>query len=102
MRRAILFTVLLAACGTPSEAPPDAAPAPAPAPADAAAPTDAASSATDAAPPDAAPPAPDALPGKTEGCPDGMVLVEGNYCPAVAQRCVEHHDEYEKDQKRKS
>jgi formylglycine-generating enzyme required for sulfatase activity len=29
-----------------------------------------------------------------------MVLVDGSYCPAVAQRCVEHHDEYLKDQAR--
>jgi formylglycine-generating enzyme required for sulfatase activity len=41
---------------------------------------------------------PDAgLPGKTEGCPEGMVLVEGEYCPSVEQKCLEHSKEYDKD-----
>lgn len=30
-----------------------------------------------------------------------MVLVEGEYCPDVEQRCLEHHKEYAGDQKRK-
>src|SRR5262245_46791645 len=25
------------------------------------------------------------LPGRTDGCPDGMLRVEGSYCPAVMQ-----------------
>jgi formylglycine-generating enzyme required for sulfatase activity len=43
-----------------------------------------------------------APPGRTEGCPEGMVRVEGSYCPNVEQVCVEHHEEYEKDAKKKS
>lgn len=34
------------------------------------------------------------LPGRTEGCLVGMVRVEGEYCPAVMQDCVEWHPEY--------
>jgi formylglycine-generating enzyme len=30
-----------------------------------------------------------------------MVLVAGGYCPSVDQRCIEHHEEYAKDTKRK-
>jgi sulfatase modifying factor 1 len=60
------------------------------APADAGAPEDA-----------SAPPATAALPGRTEGCPDGMVLVEGDYCPDVRQVCREHHEEFAKDEARK-
>jgi formylglycine-generating enzyme required for sulfatase activity len=37
------------------------------------------------------------LPGRTDGCEVGMVRVEGDYCPDVDQRCVEHHKEYEKN-----
>ena len=33
-------------------------------------------------------------PGSTQGCPEGMVRVEGEYCPVVTQNCVEHHKEY--------
>jgi formylglycine-generating enzyme len=40
----------------------------------------------------AAPPL--SLPGRTDGCAEGMVRVEGEYCPGAAQRCVEHHKEY--------
>ncbi|WP_438019362.1 SUMF1/EgtB/PvdO family nonheme iron enzyme [Sorangium sp. So ce315] len=40
--------------------------------------------------------APVALPGSTEGCPDGMVRVEGEYCPAVVQECLEYHPEWTK------
>ncbi len=36
-----------------------------------------------------------ALPGKTEGCPEGMVLNEGPYCPALTQNCLDHHTEYD-------
>jgi formylglycine-generating enzyme required for sulfatase activity len=38
------------------------------------------------------------LPGQTDGCPDGMVRVEGEYCPAVVQECLEHHPEWKKRQ----
>ncbi|MBK8252463.1 MAG: SUMF1/EgtB/PvdO family nonheme iron enzyme [Polyangiaceae bacterium] len=41
------------------------------------------------------------LPGKTEGCPPNMVLVEGDYCPEVLQKCLEHHEEFKKDEARK-
>ena len=64
--------------------------------ADAAAPTADPDAATD---PDAALDA--ALPGRTEGCPDGMLLVEGNYCPEAIQKCIEHHDEFANDERRK-
>lgn len=33
-------------------------------------------------------------PARTDGCPDGMVRVEGEYCPAVIQDCIVHHPEY--------
>ncbi len=33
----------------------------------------------------------------TEGCPDGMVRVEGEYCPTLLHRCLEHHPEYVKN-----
>ncbi len=42
-----------------------------------------------------------ALPGTSEGCPSDMVRVEGNYCPNVLQKCIEHHTEFDKDQKKK-
>jgi hypothetical protein len=29
-------------------------------------------------------------------CPAGMVLIEGDFCPAALQRCAKHHDEWEK------
>ncbi|MGE0324206.1 MAG: SUMF1/EgtB/PvdO family nonheme iron enzyme [Polyangiaceae bacterium] len=31
----------------------------------------------------------------TEGCPDGMVRVTGNYCKGMVQTCKKHHPEYE-------
>jgi formylglycine-generating enzyme len=37
---------------------------------------------------------PDPLPGRTEGCTDGMVRVDGDYCPALTQDCAEWHPEY--------
>lgn len=46
--------------------------------------------------------APAALPGRTDGCPDGMVRVEGQYCPDVEQTCVEHHEELVRDRKRQA
>ena len=36
------------------------------------------------------------LPGRTDGCADGMVRVEGSFCPAAMQDCLEHHPEWEK------
>ncbi|WP_437634836.1 formylglycine-generating enzyme family protein [Sorangium sp. So ce854] len=42
------------------------------------------------------------LPGRSAGCPDDMVLVEGDYCPLVEQICLKHHKEYEKDQARRA
>ncbi|WP_433932339.1 formylglycine-generating enzyme family protein [Sorangium cellulosum] len=42
------------------------------------------------------------LPGSSEGCPDDMVLVDGDYCPLVDQVCLKHHKEFEKDQARRS
>lgn len=65
---------------------------------------DAGPSATDAATDPDAPSSADAaapLPGRTEGCPDGMLLVEGNYCPEAIQKCIEHHDEFANDERRK-
>ncbi len=50
-----------------------------------------------AAPSASAPPAPARLPGRTDGCADGMVRVEGDYCPALMQDCLEHHGEYATD-----
>jgi hypothetical protein len=50
--------------------------------------------------PDAAAPA--AFPGSTEGCPDGMVRVDGEHCPAVMQDCLEHHKEYRDDPRNKN
>lgn len=44
-----------------------------------------------------APPAPQAEgppPANTQGCEEGMVRVEGEYCPVVIQTCTEHHPEY--------
>lgn len=41
------------------------------------------------------------LPGTSEGCPDGMVLIHGDYCPEVNQTCLEHHAEYARDEARK-
>lgn len=41
------------------------------------------------------------LPGTSEGCPDDMVLVHGEYCPSAEQECIEHHKEYKRDLERK-
>lgn len=76
----------------PPSAPAPPAPAPpAPRPVDAG-PTLAAPSLDAAQPPsDAEPPTPEP---KRDGCPEGMLRVEGSYCPAVVQQCLEHHPEY--------
>ncbi|WP_438026196.1 formylglycine-generating enzyme family protein [Sorangium sp. So ce233] len=42
------------------------------------------------------------LPGSSEGCPDDMVLVDGDYCPLVDQVCLKHHKEFVKDQARRA
>lgn len=44
---------------------------------------------------------PSTEPGRTDGCPEGMVRIEGDYCPDVEQNCIEHHPEFEKDRKKK-
>ena len=36
------------------------------------------------------------LAGRTEGCPEGMLRVEGDYCPGLIHKCVKHHPEYER------
>ncbi len=101
-----LAALLVASCGD-SHSAPDASPGAA-SPGDAS-PGDAAVVAlADAAANDA--PANDAgtdagaeekLPGTSEGCPANMVLVNGNYCPEVNQVCLEHHDEYNRDEAKK-
>jgi hypothetical protein len=99
----VLAAGLASACGTPS-APPDAGAPDAAAQALAAAlELDAAvrSDAEADAAADAAADAGEALPGTSEGCPDGMVMVSGNYCPDVLQKCVEHHGEFARDEARK-
>ena len=42
-----------------------------------------------------------ALPGTSEGCSPDMVLIHGGYCPDAEQTCLEHHEEYVKDEERK-
>ena len=83
-------TLSIAGCGSPQSLDETDAPAPPP-------PLPAVTGAADAgtAPPSAP------LPGRTDGCAEGMVRVEGEYCPAVIQRCLEHHKEYRdhKDQR---
>ena len=34
---------------------------------------------------------------KTEGCPEGMVRVEGDYCPALTQECLAHDKDYDQN-----
>lgn len=108
LRRAasLLAVAAIGACGTKSGAP-DAPPAASATSATTAA-ADAAAEARDAAAeiadagaadadtPDAAP-----LPGSSEGCPADMVIVRGDYCPEVNQVCLEHHDEYNRDETKK-
>jgi formylglycine-generating enzyme required for sulfatase activity len=96
-----LAAALLAACGKATSTP-DAAPPP-----DASAEArDAAAELADAAA-DAAPDAADGggeeapLPGTSEGCAADMVLVHGSFCPEVNQVCLEHHDEYNRDEAKK-
>ncbi len=33
--------------------------------------------------------------GRTDGCKEGMIRVEGEYCPAVVEECLEEHPEYQ-------
>lgn len=102
---AALAAIAIAGCGnhaTPGA--PDAS-----APADAAAAVSAATAevhdagaedaSADASAPDAG--APDKLPSTSEGCAPDMVLVDGNYCPDVNQKCLEYHEEYLRDEARK-
>ena len=109
-RFAAVLALALAACGTSSPSnPPDASANPAPvtnAPADASAEAAAAlQEVRDAAADDAAAPsdagAEEKLPGTSEGCSADMVLVNGNYCPEVNQVCLEHHDEFNRDEAKK-
>jgi len=105
---ALAAGALAAACKTPSPSA-DAGPAEADAAlardaaaelADAAA--DAAAEADAAAPSaDAGASEPRAPVGTSEGCPGDMVLVHGDYCPNVEQTCLEHHEEFAKDEARK-
>lgn len=101
-----LAALALAACGTSSSSP-DASPAasasvavPLPASSSIEA-RDAAAELADAAVDlvDAAADA--ALPGVTEGCAEGMVLVRGDYCPEANQVCLEHHNEFNRDEVKK-
>ncbi len=50
--------------------------------------------AASASPVDPASGLPEPLPGRTDGCSEGMVRVEGDYCPALTQDCIEEHPEY--------
>ncbi len=88
--------VVIGACATSSSAPDASSSAPI-----ASATADAAAEARDAAAElaDAAPDA--ALPGSSEGCSDDMVLIRGGYCPEVNQVCLEHHEEYKRDETKK-
>lgn len=43
---------------------------------------------------DASSDAPVLPPARTDGCPDGMVRVDGDYCPGVMEDCLEFHPEY--------
>ncbi|MRG97450.1 formylglycine-generating enzyme family protein [Polyangium spumosum] len=110
----LVFCALLAgsatapACSNQSTPPgPDAAPSDAAAEAAEAAAefdaamADAAADAAADADADAVADAAAALPGTSEGCPGDMLLVAGEYCPLVQQKCLEFHEEYEKDQARK-
>lgn len=38
---------------------------------------------------------PGETPGQTHGCPEAMVRVEGEHCPALTQNCLDHHGEYD-------
>ncbi len=112
-RRQLLLTaalgalVALGACGHPTPTPPPDASTDAAAEA-AAALAEVADASVDAAPNDASVDAADAadaadvLPGVTAGCPEGMVLVDGEYCPVVDQKCLKHHSEFEGDEAKKS
>jgi hypothetical protein len=66
--------------------------------ASASAPVASASASESAAPASSsAAPASSFAPADTHGCPDGMVRVEGDYCPVLMQDCIEHHPEYKKN-----
>jgi formylglycine-generating enzyme len=115
-RRALVALALavtgVAACGTSSPAPDASAPsasAQAQASDAAAEAADAAAELADAAAADAAldaaaDAAADAepkLPGTSEGCSPDMLLVDGDYCPNVTQKCIEEHEEFKRDEAKK-
>ncbi len=108
-----LACVSLSGCGDPGaeraqpaasapavEASSEAAAQAASAPAEASPRSSAAASASAA--PAASAPSKQASPGRTDGCAEGMVRVEGDYCPEVEQVCLEHHEEYERDLKKRA
>ncbi len=70
-----------------------------PASASADAPAVPSSAAASAAPADAAPADAGRGSARSSSCPANMILVEGNFCPAAIQRCLEHHPEYLADKK---
>ena len=101
---AVFAVGVASACGKTADAGSSSAAPPAATSASVAAPSSAASTAPPAA--SSAPPAASSAPSsaspapgfpvaaRTEGCPDGMVRVEGEYCPALTQQCIEHHKEF--------
>ncbi|MBL9021746.1 MAG: SUMF1/EgtB/PvdO family nonheme iron enzyme [Myxococcales bacterium] len=98
-RLIVLIAALASACG-PEARSQETSASPATTQAGSAAPALASASAT-ALTSDSAQAAPKDLPGRTDGCGEGMVRVEGDYCPAVMQDCEEHHQEYETDKEKR-
>lgn len=93
---ALGVAVIVGCGGEPSGAgpPPPASPAIVPSVAPPPKPTASAAASASAVPPALAPP-PGGWPGTSRGCPEEMVRVEGDYCPAVVQVCKKHHVEYD-------
>ena len=109
MRSIVISLALLLSCGSKGSSH-DAGPFPsasasaslsanAPPEASAASSASSAPSPTSSASAGAATPNP---PGTSEGCPDGMVRVEGDYCPAVMEICKKHHKEYATDKDKRN
>ena len=96
-RLAVTFAVVsLASCGPDTPRGADAsATASAAVTVTAAASPEAAVSAASAPSASAPPSAPKSYPGTSSGCAADMVRVEGDYCPALTQNCLEHHSEFE-------
>ncbi|MEZ4226444.1 MAG: SUMF1/EgtB/PvdO family nonheme iron enzyme [Polyangiaceae bacterium] len=86
---ALLLTLGAVSCEKSKAAPAPSASADSPSPRASAVPPSQDAGVADAASPTSALPK-----ARTDGCPDGMVRVEGDYCPAVIQDCEEHHPEY--------